>query len=154
MPAGEYKPARIFTIEQANAMLPLVRAITGDLSKLAQDVMERRHRLTLLMGGRNFKAGDPYSDELAQMDAELEQDMHRLQEYVDELQQLGVEAKGAVDGLVDFPCTLDGRLVYLCWKLGEPEVLYWHDLDAGFGGRQPLTADSTLGEDSSESLSA
>ena len=40
---------------------------------------------------------------------------------------------------------LDGRLVLLCWKLGEPEVLYWHDLDAGFGGRQPLTAGSVSG---------
>ena len=145
MAVQEYKPARLFTIEQANATLPLVRAITSDLAVLAKDVVERRHRLALLTSGRDLKAGDPYSDELAQMEAELERDAMRLQEYVEELRELGVEPKGAVEGLVDFPCRLDGRLVLLCWKLGEPEVLYWHDLDAGFGGRQPLTAGSVSG---------
>jgi len=142
MAVEKYKPARLFTIDQANAMLPLVRAITGDLAKLAKDVVERRHRLALLTSGRELKPGDPYSDELAQMESELESDAIRLQEYVDELRELGLEPKGAVEGLVDFPCKLDGRIVLLCWRLGEPEVLYWHDLESGFGGRQPLTAGS------------
>src|SRR6267142_5060990 len=145
MTVEEYKPARLFTIDQANAMLPLVRAITGDLAKLAKDVVERRHRLALLTSGRDLKPGDPYSDELAQMETELERDAVRLQEYVDELRQLGVEPKGAVEGLVDFPCQLDGRIVLLCWRLGEPELLYWHDLESGFAGRQPLTAGSVSG---------
>jgi hypothetical protein len=145
MSVEAYKPARLFTIEQANAMLPLVRAITSDLAVLAKDVVERRHRLALLVSGRDLKPGDPYSDELAQMEADLERDALRLQGYVDELRELGVEPKGAVEGLVDFPCQLDGRLVLLCWKLGESEVLYWHDLDAGFAGRQPLTAGSVSG---------
>jgi hypothetical protein len=142
MTVREYKPARLFTIEQANATLPLVRAITGDLATLAKDVVERRHRLALLTTGRDLKPGDPYSDELTQMEGELERDAIRLQGYVDELRHLGLEPKGAVEGLVDFPCQLDGRVVFLCWRLGEPEVLYWHDLDSGFGGRQPLTAGS------------
>ena len=55
-----------------------------------------------------------------------------------ELQRLGVEPKSATDGLVDFPSIVDGRMVYLCWRLGEPEVLYWHELDAGYRGRQSL----------------
>jgi hypothetical protein len=139
------KPARLFTVEQANAMLPLVRAITSDLASLAKDVMERRHRLALLLSGRQLKPNDPYSEELAQMEADLERDTLRLQEYVEELRELGVEPKGAVEGLVDFPAQIDGRLVYLCWKLGEPEVLYWHEVDAGFAGRQPLTAGSVSG---------
>lgn len=139
------KPARLFTVEQANAMLPLVRAITSDLASLAKDVMERRHRLALLLSGRQLKPNDPYSEELAQMEADLERDTLRLQEYVEELRELGVEPKGAVEGLVDFPAQLDGRLVYLCWKLGEPEVLFWHEIDAGFAGRQPLTAGSVSG---------
>jgi hypothetical protein len=145
MASEEYKPARLFTIEQANAMLPLVKAICSDLATLARDVMERRHRLALLTAGRELKPGDPYSDELTQMEGDLERDAVRLQEYVAELRELGVEPKGAVEGLVDFPCELDGRVVYLCWKLGEPEVLYWHDLDTGFSGRQPLTAGSVAG---------
>src|SRR6476620_10187027 len=146
MAAQQYKPERLFTIEQANATLPLVRAITSDLAALAKDVVERRHRLALLTSGRDLKPGDPYSDELAQMESELERDAIRLQGYVDELRELGVEPKGAVEGLVDFPCLMDGKLVLLCWRLGEPEVLYWHDLDSGFGGRQPLTAGSISGD--------
>lgn len=145
MSSQKNKPARLFTIEQANAMLPLVRAITGDLANLARDVMQRRHRLSVLTTGRELKSNDPYSDELAQMESELERDARKLQEYVDELRELGVEPKGAIEGLVDFPCEMDGHIVYLCWRLGEPEVLFWHDLESGFGGRQPLTADSVSG---------
>lgn len=146
MTVEAYKPARLFTIDQANATLPLVRAITTDLAVLAKDVVERRHRLALLTSGRDLKSGDPYSDELAQMESELERDAIRLQGYVDELRELGLEPKGAVEGLVDFPCLMDGRIVFLCWKLGEPEVLHWHDIDSGFAGRQPLTAGALSGD--------
>ena len=145
MGTEDYKPERLFTIDQANAMLPLVRAITNDLANLAKDVVERRHRLALLTSGRDLKPGDPYSDELAQMESELERDAIRLQGYVDELRDLGVEPKGAVEGLVDFPCVMDGKLALLCWKLGESEVLYWHELDSGFSGRQLLTAGTVSG---------
>jgi hypothetical protein len=140
MATSEYKPARLFTIEQANAMLPLVRAITTDLASLARDVVERRNRLALLTAGRKHKQGDPYSDELAQIEKDIQRDGQRLVEYMNELKELGVEPKGAVEGLVDFPAEMDGRIVLLCWKLGEPEVLHWHDLESGYAGRQSLVA--------------
>jgi hypothetical protein len=140
MSVSDYQPSKLFTIEQANATLPLVRAITTDLATLARDVMERRHRLALLTAGRDLKPGDPYADELAQTEADLEKDVVRLNEYLRELQELGVEPKGALEGLVDFPSQMDGRIVFLCWKLGEPEVAHWHELDAGFAGRQSLLA--------------
>ena len=140
MLSQNYQPARLFTIEQANAMLPLVRAITTDLARLGSDVMERRHRLALVAEGRKLKPGDPYSDELAHMQDELEKDQLKLREYVEELQELGVEPKGAIEGLVDFPCLMDGRVVYLCWKLGEERITHWHEVDAGFTGRQPIDA--------------
>jgi len=57
-----------------------------------------------------------------------------------ELAELGVELKGLPNGLCDFPSLRDGREVYLCWLLGEAEVLHWHELDAGFAGRQLLVA--------------
>jgi hypothetical protein len=62
---------------------------------------------------------------------------------------LGVEPKSGPEGLIDFPSLVDDRLVYLCWKLGEPEVLYWHELEAGFRGRQSLVAGS-VAQDTSE----
>ena len=65
----------------------------------------------------------------------------RLREYVEELRALGVEPKSGTEGLVDFPALLNGRKVYLCWKLGESRVLFWHDLEAGYVGRQPVRPD-------------
>lgn len=150
MASSEYRPARLFTIEQANAMLPLVRAITADLASLARDVVERRHRLALLSAGRDLKKSDPYSEELAQIETDLQLDGQRLMEYMNELKELGVEPKGAVEGLVDFPAEMDGRIVFLCWKLGETEVLHWHDIDGGFAGRQSLVAGVSHGEGSDE----
>ncbi len=135
---------KLFTVEQANAALPLVRAIAADLARLSCDVIERRERLSALLAGRERSAPDLYGEELAQVDEELKRDGERLQEYVEELRELGVDPKNGPDGLVDFPAVMDGRPVYLCWKLGEPEVLHWHEKDAGFLGRQSLTADSAI----------
>ncbi len=137
MPDLEYSPSKIFTVQQANAMLPLVRAIAGDLKTLATDVIERRQRLDHLTS-RNAGTDDIYSDELRQIETELEADSALLREYVQELKSLGVEPKSFPQGLVDFPAMVDDRLVYLCWQHDEPEVLYWHDIDAGYEDRQPL----------------
>lgn len=131
-----------FTVQQANAALPLVRAIVSDLVELSREVIERRQRLAMLFDGRRRDSADPYRAELAQIEDEVEKDTQRLREFVDELVQLGVEPKSATEGLVDFPSIMEGRQVFLCWKLGEPEVLHWHELDAGFQGRQPLAAGS------------
>lgn len=146
MTPSSWGKRKLFTVEQANAALPLVRAIAADLARLSRDVIERRERLSTLLAGRERGTRDLYGEELAHVEAELEKDSERLQEYVEELRELGVDPKNGPEGLVDFPSMVDGKPVYLCWKLGEPEVLFWHDLDAGFRGRQPLTAGSSLGE--------
>jgi hypothetical protein len=148
--SNTYQPQRIFTIEEANAMLPLVRAITGDIVKLSIELLERRQRFAALANGRGPRDADFYSEEVAQVEREMEKDTEKLQEYLNELHSLGVEPKSGPEGLVDFPAMLDGRLVFLCWKHDEPEVLHWHDIDAGFAGRQPLTAGSCAHGDHSE----
>ena len=112
--------AKLFTVEQANAALPLVRAITADLVRLSREVIERRERLALLAARHVGHAKDPYAEELAQIEEELDKDSQQLQAYVEELRELGVEPKSGPEGLVDFPAMIDDRLVYLCWKLGEP----------------------------------
>ncbi|MBS0207560.1 MAG: DUF2203 domain-containing protein [Planctomycetes bacterium] len=143
---------RLFTVEQANAMLPLVRAIVGDLAQLSREFRERKQRVGELIEAHGSKRETVYSDELHEAELQLERDRAKIQEYVDELLALGVEPKGGPEGLVDFPAAIDGRVVYLCWKLGEPEVLHWHELDAGFAGRRSLVASSgtggTFGENS------
>jgi len=141
---------RLFTIEEANATLPLVRAITSDLVELSRDVVDRRQRLAQLTAGRNLQSGDLYDEELAQIAEELQKDEMRVGEYVDELRELGLEPRGLTEGLVDFPSMMDGRMVYLCWKLGEDEVAYWHERDAGFAGRQPLLVECAADGGSSD----
>ncbi len=142
-----HEPQKLFTVESANASLPLVRAIARDLSELSRDVLERRDRLAQLMAGHDARSTkSPYHEELVQQQADLKIDAERIDEYVEELRALGVEPKNGVDGLMDFPARMDGRIVYLCWKLGEAEVLHWHELDAGFAGRQPMAAGSVAAE--------
>lgn len=152
MASEQYRPRKLFTLEQANAALPLVRAITTDLVQLSREVMERRERLAFLASPRGSgtqRAKDLYAEELAQIEEELDKDSQQLQAYVDELRELGVEPKSGPEGLVDFPSQMDDRIVFLCWKLGESEVLHWHELDGGFAGRQPLTAGSVAGDSAS-----
>lgn len=129
---------RVFTLDEANAALPLVRAIVADWVRLSQEVVDRRQRVAMLNSGR-AGSRDVYSEELAQIEEELEKDNDKLREYIAELTELGVEPKDPLAGLVDFPALKDGRPVYLCWKLGEPCVEFWHELDGGFRGRQPVT---------------
>ena len=137
--------SKTFTVDEANACLPLVRAITSDIVRLARDIRERRQRFELLTKGRDQVARDPYAEEVAHMQQVLERDSGRLHEYERELLELGAIPQSPTEGLVDFPSLLDGRLVFLCWKYDEPEVLYWHDRDSGFAGRQPLTVGSASG---------
>ncbi len=141
MTDGSCRRRKLFTADEANAMLPLVRAIVADLSRLSKDVIERRERLAHLATSRGPRVSDPYSDELAEIEAELERDTQQLYDYVEELRQLGVEPKNGPEGLVDFPALMDGRVVYLCWKLGEDEVAFWHELEAGFAGRKSLAGE-------------
>lgn len=135
------KPPVYFTPEQANRMLPLVRAIVGDIVELATDLNDRRQRWEKALPGRPHAATPAHDEEFIGVQQEWARDAARLEEYLDELHRLGVQLKGW-DGLVDFPSWMDDREVCLCWKLGESEVMYWHEIDAGFAGRQPLIVES------------
>jgi len=142
---------RFFTVEEANAALPLVRAICTDLSTLCRNLIDRRERLATLLAGRKDGRDDMYREELVQVEQELERDSHRIEEYVQELRDLGIEPKNAIEGLVDFPSKMDDRVVLLCWKLDEPEVLFWHELEDGFEGRQLLVVGSAAAEENRQS---
>ena len=128
---------RFYTAEQANRALPLVKAIVGDIVPLYQSLVERRERLSETGVDPVMALDEKHPDDLAPAYAEFARDWERLRELEEELRQLGIIFKGG-NGLVDFPCWRDGREIYLCWQLGEPEVSFWHEIDAGFAGRQPL----------------
>lgn len=136
---------KYYTPEEANQTLPLVKAIVADIVRQFREVHERKERLAQILSSRNpsnRESESVYSEETAQIEEELDKDAGVLQGYIDELEKLGVELKDYARGLVDFPAMMDGREVYLCWHLGEDEIGYWHELDAGFQGRQSLLASS------------
>jgi hypothetical protein len=129
---------KYFSVAEANASLPLIRAIVRDITQLAHDLRERDERLSRVNAADRRHRAVAYQEELEQMQAEFDRGRERMLEYERELQNLGVELKDYYTGLIDFPCRMNGREVYLCWRLGEPEVAHWHELDAGFAGRQKL----------------
>jgi hypothetical protein len=132
------KQRKYFTAAEANATLPLVRAIVTDITELARELHERHERLAQMPAARLKGLTEGHREELLLDEAEFDRNVGRMRDLVMELRQLGVELKDYFTGLVDFPCLMDGREVYLCWRLGEPEVGHWHELEAGFTGRQKL----------------
>jgi hypothetical protein len=127
---------RLFTLDEALEALPEVRRIMqqaqaykDDLDKAAT-VLEA---LLVLTSGNGRLERD-----INKAHKEAERAAQALQGCLDELDGLGAELKGLEEGLVDFPCERDGRIVYLCWRFGEETISWWHELDTGFGGRQPL----------------
>jgi hypothetical protein len=133
---------KIFTVAEANSALPLVRAIVRDITELAKELRERHERLIRAGCDDRSSLSAAHDEELQLVRAELDNGQKRMEEYARELGQLGVELKDYFSGLIDFPSVMDGRLVYLCWRLGEPEVAHWHELEAGFSGRQKLMVDA------------
>ncbi len=140
-PQGQRYPDKRFTVNSANRTLPLVRAIVGDIVNLHRDVTERKHRLSGLRHRKSVRGNqpsDPYREEVEQIHRDLDKDVARLQGFVEELHEIGIELKDADVGLVDFPTTVDGKTAYLCWQLGESEVQSWHTGESGYTNREPL----------------
>ena len=130
---------RYFTLDEALALLPRLTPMLEALRARRQELRALEQRLASryqqrVRGNGRVRGGD----ELAQVRAELEAGITQLNEEVAALQALGVEVKDLDQGLIDFPHLREGREVYLCWRLGEPTIAWWHDLDTGFPGRQPL----------------
>jgi hypothetical protein len=139
------KKRKYYTVEEANKALPLVKMIVSDIVRQDRIVEDLQQRLSTLTKERSRPSNDLYAEEIAQFQAELDAENRKLVAYFEELRKLGVEYKGP-DGLCDFYSMMDGREVFLCWRLGEPEVSFWHDLDAGYAGRKPLHPSRKLQE--------
>jgi hypothetical protein len=124
------RPKRRFTLSQANSALPLVRRIVGDIVKT--------HGLVLRLQAEMESAGN--ARDQASTQTQLDASVGKLEDYVDELGEVGCELKDYEVGLIDFVGRHQGRDVYLCWKLGEEQVGYWHEINAGYAGRQPVAS--------------
>lgn len=152
----------VFTPAQANRTLPLVSRIVADIVATHAQWREVVHAseiaaaatspaIDLLGNEEDEYSGESVPQVVAEEHRSLLDLQHKAQELAREidslaaeLTELDVELKGYEDGLVDFPGEVDGRSIYLCWRLGEPEVAHWHEREAGFSGRQPLHTLATV----------
>lgn len=127
---------KLFTVDEAERTLPLVRRIVGDI---VNSFEEREKRRVRRQGMETIKTA-----ELRELAERLENEMayyeDEIRRFHEELQLIGVELKDFRAGLIDFFSRYEDRIVHLCWKLDEGDTLaYWHDLHAGFRGRQAIT---------------
>jgi hypothetical protein len=122
--------ARHYTIDQANAALEWVGERLERLRAARAQLSDEEARAALGEAAPSNGGGEPGR---VVSEAFLE-----LQRTLGELQAMDVVLRDLERGLVDFPTLIEGREVYLCWEAGEIEIGYWHDMDAGYGGRQPL----------------
>ena len=133
MPASE-REMKIFTVEEANALLPRVRKIVSRI--------QRAHKGVVTLSRRRKKSGGSRRTRVAAESAKASTTPLSLSELtlaLTDLEVLGVQLKDFERGLVDFPSFRDGRMVLLCWQMGEGDELeWWHDVDSGFAGRTPL----------------
>ena len=127
---------RFFTAAEAQRTLPLVRRIVADLMSEYPRWRAAVGRFELLSAGVRADQGE--TAEQAAAREEVTAAASRITDYLKELDAIGCVFKGFDAGLVDFYSLRDDRPVFLCWKLGEARIEHWHELDAGFAGRQRL----------------
>lgn len=127
---------KIFTLDEAERALPLVRRILADLRQEYDAWREALAAYELLAGASRAEAGE--TGELLASREAVSAAAARISGFLRELESIGCLFKGFEDGLVDFYALRDDRLVFLCWRLGEEHITHWHEVDAGFAGRQPI----------------
>lgn len=124
-----------WTLERANRALPLV-------SRIAEDIVNRFADWQALVGEFEVapirNSPDAPDVEALRLADEVQRAAMDIDGFMRELTKLGVECKSMEKGLLDFPGEMDGRPVYFCWMRGERTVAHWHEIDAGFAGRQPV----------------
>ena len=122
---------KYFTVDEANALLPRLTTLLHGMIAARERIITDRPNWEPVLEKAHTNGGG----ERAQ---KLYQDSSTIQTLLGEINEWGILIKDLDTGLVDFPHLRDGREVYLCWRMDEPRVAYWHDVDTGFAGRQPL----------------
>ncbi|MBV9772312.1 MAG: DUF2203 domain-containing protein [Gemmatimonadetes bacterium] len=143
-------PRRIFSVDEANALLPLLEGVLRELEHVRDEIRRRRDHVAILdalWGDKLMEPANPdHAELLAHRDA-IEAAAREIQRIVeDEISGRGIRFPqgGLEHGLLDFPTIWEGRWVYLCWRRGEPEVRAWHETDGGFAGRREITPEQRL----------
>jgi hypothetical protein len=130
---------KTFTLDEAQSLLPLLESLLKraiEEKRAAEEVdsglTELSHRI-YLSGGMRVDVS-----EVAKMRAEMDEHVRRLREDIAEIVSIGVRVKDLDEGLLDFPCRLDDKVVLLCWRMGESAIEHWHTIESGVKDRQPV----------------
>ena len=122
---------RIFSLAEAEALLPTLRSLLGEIGTAWDHVRELNPEV---QKARDASAFDGFS----KAGVEYVESISHLMFLIHQIKELGVLLKDAEKGLCDFPYIRQGKVVYLCWQLGEDRIEYWHEIESGFAGREPL----------------
>ena len=121
-------PDKLYTVEEANALLPHLAPTLVELREKFEEASDIRVEVAKAAHGNGWSAErEGWSRTLG-----------RVAELLERLQGWEIQLRDVTTGLVDFPTVIDGEEAFLCWRLGEAEVSYWHSPEEGFGGRHPL----------------
>jgi hypothetical protein len=122
---------RHFTLAEANAVVEQIRPWIKEILDTRQRILDRMPEVWPVLARSLGNGGSPIA-------SAVDRDYRRIDDLYHRITAMGVEIKDVNTGLIDFPSLRDDRVVYLCWQYNEERILYWHDIEAGFAGRQPL----------------
>lgn len=122
---------KYYTPAEANNLLEIVRPMVGELMEIGERIRARQPEIWSVVEKSAGNGGNP---ELSKMLP----DFDRLDAILHRLQDMDIAVKDLAAGLIDFLAVKDGRAIYLCWKYGEGSIQFWHEIEAGFAGRQPI----------------
>ena len=122
---------RYFTVEEANQALAAIRPLMDEIQAIRQKILAQRPEVWPVVERSAGNGGSRTASKLVE-------DFERLDVLVHRIQETGALFKDINHGLLDFPAMKDEHEVYLCWKYGEDDIAFWHEIDAGYAGRQPI----------------
>jgi len=128
---------KLFTLDEANALLPQLEQTIEELRSIRTSISEAQRQVTSIERQAKQNGHDRTGD-LTKARKRLSELIASFDSEIKSINDLGCDLKDLETGLFDFRTEREGRVVYLCWKSGEPEIGFWHDLQGGFAGRQPL----------------
>ncbi len=132
-PTSNYQ--RLFTVQEANALLPMVRPL---VEQILDNIRRLKHASETVIRREQLDPDAPNLMERLREDSEVAQLVGQVQQGVETINSHGCVCKGVEQGLIDFPCMFGSEVIFLCWQLGEPSVSFWHRIEDGFAGRKPL----------------
>ena len=127
----EPETSKLFTVEEANSLLPRLRELLADVSLHRDALRERAPHLEPILRAAGTNGG-------GRIGSEYGVEAYKLYLAIERIRELGVVLKDLNVGLLDFPHEREGRVVFLCWHPPEERIGYWHEIEAGYAGRQPL----------------